>query len=221
MKRLVIFGARGFAQLAHFYFTHDSDHEVVAFTVDGAYLRESTVCGLPVVPFEELERRFPPSEVSMFVAVGNQSVNAARAAKVAEAEARGYRLESFLSSRAFVSPDLVVPPNSMVMELAGIQPFVTIGRDTIVWSTTRIGFGTTVGDHCWLVSSVFGESVTVGDGTFVGLNATIAPGVTLGRSNVIGAGAIITRDTGDFEVYRARASEPSKASSRRLWRTRS
>ena len=218
MKRLVIFGARGFAQLAHFYFTHDSDHEVVAFTVDGAYLRETTFCGLPVVPFEEIERRFPPSEVDLFVAIGLEKVNAARAAKVAEVEARGYRLASFLSSRAFVSPDLVVPPNSMVMELAGIQPYVTIGRDTIVWSATRIGFGTRVGDHCWLVSSIFGESVTVGDYSFVGLNATIAPSVTIGRSNIIGAGAIITRDTKDFEVYRAPATEPARASSQRLWR---
>ena len=217
MKRLVIFGAKGFAQMAHFYFTHDSDHEVVAFTVDGAYLRETTFCGLPVVPFQEIEQRFPPSEVSMFVAAGLQKVNAARAAKVAEAEARGYRLASFLSSRAFVSPDLVVPPNSMIMELAGIQPYVTIGRDTIVWSATRIGFGTRIGDHCWLVSSIFGESVTVGDCTFVGLNATIAPSVRIGRSNIIGAGAIITRDTKDFEIYRAPASRLAKASSQRLW----
>ena len=34
-KRLVIFGAGDIAQLAHFYFSSDSDYEVVAFTVDG------------------------------------------------------------------------------------------------------------------------------------------------------------------------------------------
>ena len=34
MARLVIFGAGDIARLAHFYFTRDSPHEVVAFTVD-------------------------------------------------------------------------------------------------------------------------------------------------------------------------------------------
>jgi acyl-[acyl carrier protein]--UDP-N-acetylglucosamine O-acyltransferase len=34
MARLVIFGAGDIARLAHAYFTRDSEHEVVAFTVD-------------------------------------------------------------------------------------------------------------------------------------------------------------------------------------------
>ena len=37
MARVVIFGAGDIARLAHYYFTHDSDHEVVAFTVDEEY----------------------------------------------------------------------------------------------------------------------------------------------------------------------------------------
>lgn len=36
MKKLVIFGAKGFAQLAHYYFTHDSDYSIAAFSVDAA-----------------------------------------------------------------------------------------------------------------------------------------------------------------------------------------
>ncbi len=37
-KPLVIFGAGDIAQLAHYYFSTDSDYDVVAFTVDAAYL---------------------------------------------------------------------------------------------------------------------------------------------------------------------------------------
>ncbi len=216
MKGLVIVGTRAFAELAHYYFSADSPHEVAAFTVDAAYAREPSFKGLPVVAWEDVAREFPPSDYAMFVAIGIRGVNAARAAKVADAEAKGYRLASFLSSRADVDPGLVLRPNTMVMERAGIQPFVEIGRNTIVWPTSRIGFRTRVGDHCWIVSAIFGESVTVGDATFVGLNATIAPGVTLGRSNVIGAGALITTDTRDHAVYRGVASRPSKAPSHRL-----
>ena len=38
MARIVIFGTGLAAEVAHFYFTHDTPHEVVAFTVNEAYL---------------------------------------------------------------------------------------------------------------------------------------------------------------------------------------
>ena len=36
MAKIVIFGAGDIARLAHFYFTTDTNHEVVGFTVDRA-----------------------------------------------------------------------------------------------------------------------------------------------------------------------------------------
>lgn len=220
MSQIVIFGTGAFAEIAHYYFTRDSGLGVAAFTVDAAYLREPTFRGLPVVAFEEVERHFPPGDFGMFVAVGIGRVNRSRAEKVAEAEAKGYRLASFVSSRADVADDLVVRPNTMIMERTGIQPFVEIGRDTIVWSGTRVGFRTTIGDHCWIVGPILGESVAVGDSTFIGLNATIAPSVRIGRSNVIGAGALILADTADGVIYRGRPSTPSRVPSDRLWKRR-
>jgi sugar O-acyltransferase (sialic acid O-acetyltransferase NeuD family) len=217
MTKIIIFGAKAFAEIAHYFFTHDSTYAVAAFTVDAAYMREPTYKGLPVVAFEEVERHFPPEEYGMFVAVGIGKVNQQRAAKVTEAEAKGYRLASFLSSKAHVPPDLQVRPNTMIMEHTIIQPFVEIGRDTVIWSSTRIGFHTRIGDHCWLVCPIFGESVTVGDYTFIGLNATIAPFLSIGKSNIIGAGALILADTKDFAVYKGHASTPSRVPSTRLW----
>ena len=215
-RKIVVFGTGEFAHLCHYYFTHDSPWRIDAFTVDGAYLRETTFHGLPVVPFEELQTSHPSSEFGMFVALGLRKVNAFRAAKVEEAEAKGYRLVSFLSSKADVPADFVVKPNSMIMERAGLQPYVTVGKNTIIWSTTRIGFSSRIGDHCWLVCPIMGESTIVGDYTFVGLNATIAPRVQIGKSNVIGAGTLIVSDTKDGEVYKAVSSNPSRAPSHRL-----
>jgi sugar O-acyltransferase (sialic acid O-acetyltransferase NeuD family) len=219
MKDLVIFGTGAFADLAHYYFTHDSIFDVVGFTVDGAYLSEPRFKGLPVVPFEEVRVHFPPDTHSMFVALGLHRVNRTRAEKVAAAENQGYRLASFVSSRAGVHGDLVVHPNTMIMEHAVFHPSVEVGRNTIVWSASRIAFRTRIGHHCWVVSAILGESVVVGDYTFVGLNATIAPSVSIGDGNIVGAGAVIMENTRDGEVYRGHASAPSRAPSRRFWNT--
>jgi UDP-3-O-[3-hydroxymyristoyl] glucosamine N-acyltransferase len=191
---------------------------VVGFTVDATYVVEATFQGLPVVAFEELKASFPPDQAEMFVAMGIQKVNQIRAAKVAEAEARGYRLASYLSSRARVPDDLVLQSNTFIMEEVGLQANVTVGRNSVLWPRTGVGFRSRIGDHCWLVTATLGESVTVGDYSFIGLNATISSHVAIAPSNVIGAGALILEDTKESSVYKGHASERSRVPSRRLFR---
>lgn len=60
MANIIIFGVLDTAELAHFYLTNDSEHTVVAFTVDREYMKEETFKGLPVVAFEDVEALFPP-----------------------------------------------------------------------------------------------------------------------------------------------------------------
>jgi sugar O-acyltransferase (sialic acid O-acetyltransferase NeuD family) len=218
MRPLVIFGTGGFAEIAKYYFERDSTYSVVGFTVDAAYVVEATFQGLPVVAFEELKASFPPDQAEMFVAMGIQKVNQIRAAKVAEAEARGYRLASYLSSRARVPDDLVLQSNTFIMEEVGLQANVTVGRNSVLWPRTGVGFRSRIGDHCWLVTATLGESVTVGDYSFIGLNATISSHVAIAPSNVIGAGALILEDTKESSVYKGHASERSRVPSRRLFR---
>ena len=218
MRPLIIFGTEAFAEFSHYYFTNDSDYTVAAFTVDGKYVRQDTFQGLPVVPFEEIEGRFPPAQADMFVAVGIREVNQFRARKVAEAEGKGYRLAHYISSLATVPKGFTLGGNSMVMEHVIVQPFAQIGRNTIIWPSSGIAFHNRIGDHCWLVTVTHGERVTVGDYTFEGLGTVVAPFVTVGRSNLIGAGALILRDTKDFEVYRGAGSKPSRVPSSRAAR---
>ena len=78
-RKVVLFGYGQMATFAHTVLTHDSPHEVVAFTVDGAYMTERTVLGLPVVPFEDLERSYPPDAYAMHISVSFRRVNKLRA----------------------------------------------------------------------------------------------------------------------------------------------
>ena len=108
--------------------------------------------GVPVVDFEDVEQRFPPATHDMFVAISFKGVNKLREAKVAEAEAKFYPLTSHVSPRASVWSKLVVNPNTIIMENNVIQPFVTIGRNVIMWSGNLIGHHTRIGDNCFIAS---------------------------------------------------------------------
>jgi len=82
------------------------------------------------------------------------------------------------------------------MENNVIQPYVKIGRDTILWSGNHIGHHTTIGNDCFIASHVVvSGSVVVGDETFIGVNATLRDNINIGKRNVIGASALILKDT--------------------------
>src|SRR5688500_11772127 len=100
--KLVIVGDSAFAEVAYEYFTHDSDYEVVAFAVEAGYLKRDSLFSLPVVPFEEVDRRYPPDDHEMFAALVYTDRNRLRARLSNEAKQKGYRLASYVSSRAFV-----------------------------------------------------------------------------------------------------------------------
>ena len=214
--RLSIFGVGNFADMAHYLFTTDSAYEVVGFTVDASFLTCDTFNGLPVVPYEELARTADRDSVAVFVAIGVSGINQARALKVAQVRADGFRLASFVSSHARVAPGLLMQPNTRVMDQVNIHPKVRIGANVVVWSNSRIALNVHLGDHVWITSAVVGDGTSIGDYTFVGLNATIAPFVRVGRHNLIGAAAVILQDTRDHEVYRGPRSVASKVSTLRL-----
>jgi sugar O-acyltransferase (sialic acid O-acetyltransferase NeuD family) len=206
---VVVFGTTDFAQVAAEYLRRDSPHEVVAFTVHERYIEKPDLLGLPVVPFEQLEERHPPSGTSMFVAIGFSGVNKTRRAMYEECKGRGYELISYVSSRALPFGELELGDNTFVFEANVIQPFVRIGSNVIVWSGNHIGHHSRIGDHCFIAShAVISGNVRIGEECFVGVNATFRDGVKVAPRCVIGAGALIMRDTEEGAVFSVPGTKP-------------
>lgn len=212
-SKVVIFGTGSFAQVVHFYLTHDSDHEVVAFTVSESHIKERELLGLPVVPFETVERDYPPGEFAMYVAVGYKKVNRVRAAICDEARAKGYWLVTYVSSKCTYWGE-AIGDNCFIFEDNTIQPFVRIGNDVIMWSGNHIGHHSEIGDHCFITSHVvISGHVRVGPYCFVGVNSTTRDNIAIGEACVIGAGSLIMKSTTDREVYIARRTHPDERTS--------
>src|SRR6266446_10613882 len=202
MAKLVVFGMGDIGRLAHYYFAHDSDHEVVAFTADREYVKESTFLGLPVVEFEKVSQVYPPSESKMFIAVSYAQMNQVRAGKYFRAKEIGYELVSYVSSRATFLSDAPVGDNCFILEDNTIQPFVRIGNDVTLWSGNHIGHDSIIEDHCFLASQiVVSGRVRICPYCFIGVNATLRNSITIAPETLIGAGAIIMKDTVEQGVY--------------------
>ena len=150
MDKVVLFGNGQIASVVYYYLTYDSPYEVVGFTVDRSHIQEESLFGLPIVPFEDVQSIFPPDEYKMFVSISYRQVNKLRAAKYYEAKEKGYRLISYISSKASIWTGLVIGDNCLIMENNVIQPFVEVGNNVIIWSGNHIGHHTVIKDHCFL-----------------------------------------------------------------------
>jgi len=201
-KKVIIFGTGDFGKVVHFYLTRDSQHEIVAFTANDWAIKEKKMFDLPVVSFEDIDKKFPVDEFSMFIAVPYSNLNKTRAKIFDEAKSKGYHLISYINSKAIFWDDVKLGENCFILEGNVIQPFVEIGNDVIIWSGNHIGHHSKIGDHCFLASHVvISGKVTIDPFCFLGVNSTIRDGIHISRDCVIGAGAVILKDTKQGEVY--------------------
>lgn len=201
-ERIVIFGGSQLASLAHFYFKHDSPHEVVAFTVDADYRQADTFEGLPLVDFETIEEQYPPSEYAMFLPISFKQMSYLRRRKYEAAKAKGYTCVSYVSSRATTWPDLCVGDNCFIFEDNTIQPYVKIGNNCVLWSGNHIGHHTTIEDHVFITSQVvISGCCHVQEHSFFGVNATVRDETTIAKATLVGMGACIVKDTQPYEIH--------------------
>ena len=216
-KSLVIFGTGDFAEVAHAYLRRDPRFELAAFTVNQRYIETPKRFGLDVVPFEQLESRFPPDAAAMFVAVGFSRLNQARTQVYQECKRLGYELISYVSPQAMRFDDVKVGDNCFIFEGNVIQPYVEIGNNVVIWCGNHIGHHAVIGDNCFIAShAVISGRVRIGDNCFVGVNATIRDGVTVGRDCIVGAGALVVKNAADRAVFRGHATPPADVRSDQL-----
>jgi len=212
LHKLVIIGDSAFAQVAYEYFTHDSPYEVVGFSVERAYLKQEALFGLPIVPFESIERHFEPAKHWVYAALVYTQLNRLRARLLAQAKARGYRAASFVSPHAVVWRNATIGEHCFVFENNVIQPFCRIGNNVVLWSGNHIGHHSIVRDHVFIASHVAVSGFCdIGEYSFLGVNATISNNVTIAKDNLIGAGATILRNTKPGLIYGVKPTEANKS----------
>jgi len=217
MAKVVLFGVLDTAELAHFYLTHDSEHEVVAFAVNQQYLKETEFKGLPVVAFEEVETIYPPQEFKFFAPMTGRGMNRNREKIYLAAKAKGYECISYVSSKAtlFGNP---IGENCFILEDNTIQPFTTIGNNVVLWSGNHIGHHGQIKDHVFFTSHVVMSGHCVIESyCFLGVNSTIRDYMTLAEGTLVGMAAAITKSTEAWGVYMGNPAEKKAVPSHKVY----
>ncbi|NLF88314.1 acetyltransferase [Candidatus Bathyarchaeota archaeon] len=207
--KLVIIGDGETAQLAYSYFTADTDYEVAGFSAEAKYMRSQRLFGLPVIPFEGVERTFNPETHWAFVAVSYTQLNRLRSRLYLTAKQKGYRLCTYISPHAYVDKDAEIGENCFILEKAAIQRGAKIGDNVTMWTGSTVGHRSKIGSNCFIAIHVaISGFCEVGENCFLGVNSCTANNIKIGADCVLGAGAVVIGDTMQGGVY---AGNPAKA----------
>jgi sugar O-acyltransferase (sialic acid O-acetyltransferase NeuD family) len=209
-RPLIIFGTGTLAEIAAYYLSHDGGFEVCGYTDSKDFLTETTTArlGRPVVPWSEAVDLFPPSQFEAFVAIGYRKTNTLRRQRFEEVAAAGYQLASYVSPRAINHAE-VIGRNCFILEQNILQPFTRLGDNVTMWSGNHLGHHSIVEDNCFITSQVvISGKCRIGANSFLGVNACIRDGVTIGEKSVVGAGAIVLKDCQPRSVFAPTPTEP-------------
>lgn len=207
MKKVIIFGVLDTAELAHYYLTNDSDYEVEAFTLNKDYLKSEfykprgSNREYPVVPFEDLQKYYPPNDFYLFVPMTGVKMNTLRKKIYLEGKKKGYEYISYISSKATLFNNNI-GENCFILEDNTIQPFTEIGNNVVLWSGNHIGHHGKIEDHVFFTSHVvMSGHCLIKERSWIGVNSTIRDFVTIGDGCLIAMGSLITKNTESGSFY--------------------
>ena len=208
-EKLIIIGDGETAEIAYEYFTEDSHYEIVAFSAERNFMKNKTLFGLPVIPFEEIEAVFDPKKCKAFVAVSFTQLNRVRTRLLAMVKEKGYSLCSYISPRAVLGNNVEIGGNCFIFENVNLQRAVKISDNVTIWSGSSVGHHTVIRDNCFLASHVAVSGFCdVGENCFLGVNCCTVGNVKIAKDCIIGAGAVIIGDTQEGRVYVGNPAKP-------------
>jgi sugar O-acyltransferase (sialic acid O-acetyltransferase NeuD family) len=213
-RKLLIVGTGPFAEIAALYFNDYSNYDIIGFACHSKFRNSSQIHGRDLFAIEDLPKIASPDLSEVFIAIGYGKMNQMRESVFLEMAEKGYTFANFIHPSVRVWANTVIGRNVFIFEDNTIQPFTTIGDNTVLWSGNHIGHHSKIGDHCFISSHVvISGNCHVGRNVFMGVNATLHDSLTIGDYCLIGAGAIISKDTKAREVFVPIATKPFPKSS--------
>lgn len=205
-KKIIIYGigsmARTYASYLKFQF------ELCAYTIKNDFCNQDHFNHLPLIPFEELEKVYPPSEYALIVAVGYIEMNEIRQNVSQQAKQKGYKLISYVHDDFIFHDEVTVGDNTVIFDKSSIHCGTKIGNNVFISSGVNIGHDCIIGDNVWINSGVsIAGGVIVNDNCFLGVNSSIGHTVILEKQVFVGANTLVTKNISEEQVVISNSAE--------------
>ncbi|MDF1673845.1 MAG: acyltransferase [Vicingaceae bacterium] len=115
-----------------------------------------------------------------------------------------------------VLPDAIIGDNCNICSHCFIENDVTIGNNVTIKSGVQIWDNTLIGDNVHIGANVTftndkiprskqykskWDKTLISEGASIGANSTLVAGIEIGKHALIGAGSVVTKNIGPYEVW--------------------
>lgn len=116
---------------------------------------------------------------------------------------------SVVFERAVIGENCNICAHTLVENDVIIGSNVTIKSGVYIWDGTRIEDNVFIGPNATFTNDVMPRSkvypekfkgITIMNGASIGANATLLPGITIGKHAMVGAGAVVTKDVPPYAI---------------------
>lgn len=199
-RRIVIAGAGGFGRGVLSWISSSPRHLEHYEISEIVFIDDGRPAVTPQAPVVSTIRGYAPEPTdAVLCAVGVPDV---RRTVVQSLVGAGAQFHTFVDDRAVIGGGVTIGEGSIICPGAVISANVSVGAHVHVNFNCSVGHDTELGALTTLSPAVniMGE-VVVGEGAFFGGSAVILPRITVGDRSVVGAGAVIIRNTEPFGIY--------------------
>lgn len=110
--------------------------------------------------------------------------------------------ENYISDHAFINEFATIGNKGVIiLGKTIVANSVKIGNGSILYTNSNLAHGVEIGEYCLLSASVSASDVNVGDFSFIGIGASLKPGITIQQESIIGIGAVVIENTDMRGVY--------------------
>ncbi len=162
----------------------------ISFIDDGKEIDEK-IYGVPVIGGIDIIKNLASNELDFVIAIANNEFRK----KIVKMYDLNY--VNIIHPTAVISKFAKVGKGNIILPNVSIDPETIIQSHVIINKNTSLGHNVEMKDFSQ-VSPGCQLGGVVGEGTFIGLGATILPNIKVGKHSTIGAGAVVTKDIPDY-----------------------
>lgn len=172
---------------------------VTGIVDDDADLYGTEIAGVPVLgPLLDVVER----PETLLVCIGSSLGRRGVVRRLSESGIADDRFATYVARSATIGRSSEVAPGSILLDGVVVTADAAIGRHVVVMPNCTITHDDILEDFATLAAGVcLGGTVRIGEAAYLGMNASVRQGLTIGAESTVGMGAVVLHDVPDETTW--------------------